>query len=91
MIRSAGLTAEADPDAVFVLRADGGVVSHHDHTSMFGRSFESLAVLPGDTLVVPAKVDMETSYNFTTRALKDWSQIIANFGLGIAAFKTLGL
>ena len=91
VIRSAGLTAEADPDAVFVLRADGGVVSHHDHTSMFGRSFESLAVLPGDTLVVPAKVDMETSYNFTTRALKDWTQIIANFGLGIAAFKTLGL
>jgi hypothetical protein len=34
---------------------------------------------------VPAQLDRESKYNFFTRALKDWTQIFANFGLGIAA------
>jgi hypothetical protein len=34
-------------------------------------------------------MDRESSYNFTVRALKDWTQILSNLGLGLAAIKTL--
>jgi protein involved in polysaccharide export with SLBB domain len=88
VIRTAGLTEDAEPDSAFVLRADGSVISRRDHSGLFG-GFESIAVMPGDTLVVPAQVDRETRYNFVTRALKDWTQIFYNFGLGVAALKTI--
>ena len=91
VIRSAGLTEDAEPSQSFVLRADGSIVSRRDYTGLFGGSFGLLPLMPGDTLVVPAQIDRESSYNFTVRALKDWTQILSNFGLGLAAFKTLGL
>jgi DNA uptake protein ComE-like DNA-binding protein len=91
VIKSAGLTEDAEPGQAFVLRADGSIVARRDRSGLFGGNFESLALMPGDTVVVPAQIDRESSYNFSVRALKDWTQILANFGLGIAAFKTLGL
>jgi len=91
VIQSAGLTEDAEPAQVFVLRADGSIKARRDRSGVFGGSFESLALMPGDTVVVPAQLDRESTYNFTIRALKDWTQVLANFGLGMAAFKTLGL
>ncbi len=91
VIKSAGLTEDAEPGQAFVLRADGSIVARRDRSGLFGGNFESLALMPGDTVVVPAQIDRESSYNFSVRALKDWTQILANFGLGMAAFKTLGL
>lgn len=87
--KSAGLTDEADSDQMFLVRADGSVLSRTDHSSLFGRAFSSIAVMPGDTLVVPTKWDRESSYNATVRGLKDWTQILSNLGLGLAAIKTL--
>ena len=46
-------------------------------------------VMPGDTVVVPSKIDRESTYNFAVRALKDWTMIISNLGIGAAAIKTL--
>jgi len=89
VIKSAGLTEDAEPDQAFVLRADGSIVSRRDSSGLFGGNFESIQVMPGDTVVVPAQLDRENRYNFVTRALKDWTQILANFGLGVAAFKTI--
>ncbi len=89
VIKSAGLTEDAEPDQAFVLRADGSIIARRDHSGMFGGSFESIQVMPGDTVVVPAQLDRESRYNFVTRALKDWTQILSNFGLGVAAFKTI--
>ena len=89
VIKSAGLTEDAEPDQAFVLRADGSILSRRDRGGLFGGSFDTLAVMPGDTLVVPAQVDRETGYNFTVRALKDWTQILSNLGIGAAAIKTL--
>ena len=88
-MRNAGLTEDADPDHAFVLRADGTIVARRDRGGFFGSGFESLEMMPGDTLVVPAQVDRESRYNFITRALKDWTQIFSNFGLGVAAIKTI--
>lgn len=89
VMRNAGLTEDADPDHAFVLRADGTIVARRDRGGFFGSGFESLEMMPGDTLVVPAQVDRESRYNFITRALKDWTQIFSNFGLGVAAIKTI--
>lgn len=89
VLKTAGLTEDADPDHAFVLRADGTIVSRRDRGGFFGSGFESLEMMPGDTVVVPAQVDRESRYNFITRALKDWTQIFSNFGLGVAAIKTI--
>ncbi|MCX8521050.1 MAG: SLBB domain-containing protein [Rhodoferax sp.] len=91
VFKSAGLTEDAEPGQAFVLRADGSIVARRDFTGLFGGNFGSLALMPGDTVVVPAQIDRESSYNFSVRAIKDWTQILANFGLGLAAFKSLGL
>jgi protein involved in polysaccharide export with SLBB domain len=89
IIKSAGLTEDAEPDQAFVLRADGSIIARRNHSGMFSGNFESIAVMPGDTLVVPTQIDRESRYNFVTRALKDWTQILSNFGLGMAALRTL--
>jgi protein involved in polysaccharide export with SLBB domain len=91
VIKIAGLTEDAEPGQAFVLRADGSIVAHRDRSGLFGSNFESLALMPGDTLVVPAQIDRESGYNFGVRALKDWTQILSNFGLGAASLKSLGL
>ncbi|MDZ7892202.1 MAG: polysaccharide biosynthesis/export family protein [Rhodoferax sp.] len=89
IVKSAGLTEDAEPDQAFVLRADGSIVARRDRSGFFGGGFESVVVMPGDTLVVPAQIDRESRYNFTVRALKDWTQILSNLGLGLAAIRTL--
>ncbi len=91
VIKTAGLTDDADLDQAFVLRADGSIVARRDRSGLFGGSFESMAVMPGDTLVVPAQLDRESRYSFFTRAFKDWTQVLSNLGLGIAAFKSVGI
>jgi protein involved in polysaccharide export with SLBB domain len=91
VIKTAGLTEDAEPGQAFVLRADGSIVARRDRSGMFGGNFESLPLMPGDTVVVPAQIDRESSYNFSVRALKDWTQILSNFGLGAASLKSLGL
>lgn len=89
ILKSAGLTEDAEPDQAFVLRADGSVIARRDRNGLFGGNFESLQVMPGDTLVVPAQVDRESRYNMLMRFAKDWTQIFANLGLGVAAINSL--
>lgn len=89
VLRIAGVTEDGELDQAFVLRADGTVVARKDRSGWFGGSFESLALMPGDTVVVPQKVDRESKWTFITRVVKDWTQILANLGLGIAAIHTL--
>ena len=72
-----------------MLRADGSIIAKRDQSGMFGGNFESLPVMPGDTVVVPAQLDRESRYNFFVRAMKDWTQILANLGLGVAAINSI--
>ncbi|MDR3368594.1 SLBB domain-containing protein [Rhodoferax sp.] len=90
VMKSAGLTEDAEPSQAFVLRADGSIIARQDRGGFFGGSFESLAMMPGDTLVVPAQMDRESRYNTIVRGFKDWTQILANLGLGAAGLKSLG-
>ena len=90
VIKSAGLTEDAEPSQAFVLRADGSIIARPDRGGFFGGGFESLTMMPGDTLVVPAQMDRESRYNTIVRGFKDWTQILANLGLGAAGLKSLG-
>jgi protein involved in polysaccharide export with SLBB domain len=85
-----GPTRGADSDSVFVIRANGSVISNRQRNSgWFGRGDQALtelSALPGDTVFVPEEMDKTT---FVQR-LKDWTQILSQFGLGLAAIKTLG-
>ena len=91
VIKSAGLTEDADASQMFILRADGSIISKRDRGGNWFSSgdFESIALMPGDAIVVPAMIDRESRYNLVTRVLKDWTQIFANFGLGVAAIRSI--
>jgi protein involved in polysaccharide export with SLBB domain len=84
----AGPTSDADIDNVFVMRVDGTVVSS-DSQSWFLGKIGGVEVMPGDAIVVPEKVDRQTVWSKFTQGARDWTQILANLGLGAAAVKTL--
>lgn len=78
----------ADADGVFVMRANGVVESALQNRTWLGLGadkFAGLPVLPGDNIVVPEDT------NRVTRAqnLKDWAQIVYQFGLGLIAVKSI--
>lgn len=86
----AGVTADADESNAFVLRADGSVVRNESVGLIGGGNrFQSLELFPGDTVVVPDRLNRETAWGAFVRNAKDWSQILSNFGLAAAAIKTL--
>ncbi|MFM6991680.1 MAG: SLBB domain-containing protein [Limnohabitans sp.] len=87
LIKAAGPAEDAEISESFVLRADGSILSRR--SAGWLSSFEGSKLMPGDTLIVPAKVDRESSYNFIVRGLKDWTQIFSNLGIGAAAIRTL--
>jgi protein involved in polysaccharide export with SLBB domain len=79
-----GPTQGADETGVFVIRANGTVESRRQrgNTGWLQRDsgWESLAARPGDTIFVPEDLDRTTF----VQAAKDWTQILYQFGLGIA-------
>lgn len=83
----AGPIEGADLSEIFVMRADGSALNKRSVKGWGG--LESTRLMPGDTVVVPSKADRESTYSFVVRSLKDWSQILLNFGLGAAAYKSL--
>lgn len=70
----------ADRHHVFLIRADGSVVSRAEHSQ-----FDSLPIYPGDTLVVPERLLGGSS----TRAVLDWSMLFSQAALGAAAINVL--
>ncbi len=82
--QAGGPTKNADNREAYVLRADGSTVSRRQ-SGWFGSGFENLDMMPGDTVVVPEDLE-KTSW---AKVLKDWTQILYQFGLGAAAIKVL--
>jgi hypothetical protein len=84
-----GPTRGADKASMFVIRANGSVVSAQQGSSFWhsGNEFHGALVLPGDTIFVPEELNKST---FIQDA-KDWTQILYQFGLGVAGIKSLGL
>jgi protein involved in polysaccharide export with SLBB domain len=84
--KAGGPTRSADRSHMFIVRADGSVVSRSTaNTVFFARGFDTLPMYPGDTLVVPTYINKTTF----ARNLMDWSQIFGNFALGAAAVNVL--
>jgi protein involved in polysaccharide export with SLBB domain len=86
-LKVAGITAGADTDAVILLRADGSAVS--GQASFWGNQVLKTVVMPGDTIVLPEKLDRESNWSFVLRNSKDITQTLFQLGLGAAALKTL--
>jgi protein involved in polysaccharide export with SLBB domain len=86
-LKLGGVTAGADSDAVILLRADGSAVSNQ--ASFWGNEVLKTVVMPGDTIVMPEKVDRESKWSVFVRNSKDITQTLFQLGLGAAALKTL--
>jgi len=82
--RAGGPTKDADTGSTYVIRADGSVISRRQSASWLG-GFEGERLTPGDAIIVPE--DLE-KWRFT-KSLKDWTQILYQFALGVAGLKVL--
>ncbi len=83
-----GPTKGADAGSTFVIRANGSVVSGRQmNTGWFSRGtgLAGVTAEPGDTLFVPEELNKTT---FVQDA-KDWTQILYQFGVGLAALRTI--
>lgn len=78
-----GYTRGADKRRTYIVRADGTITGRAQ--SSFLNPFQGERMNPGDTIVVPE--DFERF--FLTKELRDWTQILSQFALGVAAFKVL--
>jgi len=81
-----GPTRRADANSVFVVRANGTVSSSLAESGFFsrGNQIAGLATEPGDTIFVPDEISRTT----WVQGAKDWTQILYQFGLGIAGLKS---
>jgi protein involved in polysaccharide export with SLBB domain len=86
-LRAVGVQSAAEKNEIFVLRADGSVAKSGD--GWFSSSIDALPLMPGDTVVVPEKLDKRSALTQLVTGLKDWTQILSQFGLGAAAIKVL--
>ncbi|MBZ5523428.1 MAG: SLBB domain-containing protein [Acidobacteriia bacterium] len=82
---SGGITKTGDHGRTFVIRADGSTISGQNHKGLIFNSFSSLRMAPGDTIVVPEKLDR----GLLLRGFRDWTQVISQFVIGAAAAKVL--
>jgi protein involved in polysaccharide export with SLBB domain len=83
--QSGGGTRDADAQRLFVIRADGSVVSKQMHRGVWAGRFESLKLMPGDTIVMPERIRTGS----LIREIRDWSQIFSQFALGAAAIRVI--
>ncbi len=84
--QAGGTTRGADRESTFVIRANGTVFSALSNASWLREgSIDTLQALPGDTVFVPEELNKTT---FVQNA-KDWTQIIYQLGLGVAALNAV--
>jgi polysaccharide export outer membrane protein len=81
--QAGGLNNNADKSEIYVLRADGTAKSGQNQGWFSGAG--GIALNPGDTVVVPEKIDRSSFM----QSLKDWTSIFYQFGLGAAGLKVL--
>jgi protein involved in polysaccharide export with SLBB domain len=85
-IQLAGSGAGANTSGVILMRADGSALTNQ---SSWRNEVLYSKVMPGDTIVMPEKLDRESGWSVLLRNTKDFTQILYQLGLGAAAIKTL--
>ncbi len=78
--QAGGFTRNADEDRAYVLRADGSVLPRRSTSG-----FDKKSLNPGDAVIIPDHLFKTT---FLTN-LRNWSEVISQFGLGAAAINVL--
>lgn len=87
-LKLAGADEAAEPEYMFILRADGTVNHAGDSRGFWGRNnLQAQVMQPGDALIVPNQLDFETWGRAFVRNLKDFAQIFSGFGIGLAAIR----
>jgi protein involved in polysaccharide export with SLBB domain len=85
-VRAAGgPTREADQGRTFVIRADGSLVGRASTSHLWGASFDSMRLAPGDTIVVPERLEKSNR----SRELREWAQLVSQIALSAAVFRSL--
>ena len=82
-----GVSAGAELDSVILIRSDGSALT--SKTKWFNNIYKT-KVMPGDSIVMPEKLDREASWSAIVRNAKDITQIFYQLGLGAAGLKALG-
>jgi protein involved in polysaccharide export with SLBB domain len=80
-----GATREADPKRIFVIRADGTVVSRQSRNSHSHGSYGNLKLLPGDAIIVPEKLRVSNGL----QTFANYAQIISGAAMTGAVLGTL--
>jgi protein involved in polysaccharide export with SLBB domain len=70
-----GATRDADGKRMFVIRADGTVVSRQSRNIHSHGSYENLRMLPGDAIVVPEKLKVSSAMNEFLQTTQFMSQL----------------
>jgi protein involved in polysaccharide export with SLBB domain len=80
-----GPNRNADEKHIFVVRADGSVLSRQTTSSIWGNTFDAVRLNPGDTVVVPEK----TYGPSKLRGFLEFSQLFSQLAFGAAAISIL--
>ena len=80
-----GPNRDADRKHIFIIRADGSVISREAESGIWGNEFDNLRMNPGDTIVIPEKTFKPSAL----RGVLDYSQMFSQFALGSAALSVL--
>jgi polysaccharide export outer membrane protein len=81
-----GARRDGDKGREFVIRADGSTVSRQQHRASISRNFDTLRLMPGDTIVVPEKLPRGAA---ARAALRDWATILGQLGLAAGGIRTI--
>ena len=81
-----GPNRQADKKHAFVIRADGTVVARQSTSMLWHNEFESLTLLPGDSIVIPTK--FKSPNNFAQQ-LPYYTQILSSAALTGATISTI--
>lgn len=81
-----GPTKGADEAGVFVVRANGQVVSSKQNSGVFsrGNQIAGLVAQPGDTVYVPEELDKSSFI----QSARDWTLLLFQLGVGSAGLKS---
>jgi protein involved in polysaccharide export with SLBB domain len=82
-----GATREADTRRIFLVRADGTLISRNMHRQLWHGNFEKIALLPGDAIIVPER--FKTFSPFWTTTFPAMTQMLSQTALTGAVMGTL--
>jgi len=80
-----GPTRQADSSRIFLVRADGSVISRQTHGQFWRTEFESTVLLPGDAIIVPTRLKSPSTF---MQQLPVYAQMLSQAALTAAVIGT---